>query len=503
MSRDGPVAGLVPSPFRRQFLAAPHPVAAPEGWSRARIGPLYVHAHPELGLARVRGPAGVEVVLLGFALDPGHPELDDAALAARVAASGTLDRIVAAAAELAGRWVLLVYAGGECCALNDPCGLRAVHYTRTDAGPWLASTPALLGTVLPLRPAPFADQFFRSEYRSRTVEHYVPSGVTLFEGVGHLVPNHYLRLGTGEQVRYWPTLPLRKQTLAQAVSRAAPLLRRLVQAGAARFPLALPLTGGWDSRILLAAARPLAGDLHAYTLVYRTLDDASPDVRIPRQMLSALGLEHHRIPCKEAPPPAFLAACRASVDDAHDDWAAIAWGLHREYPQHRVCLKGNGAEIARNVNFSPLRATPTPRAIAEQEFGGLPFALEALERWMGPAREACGRAGMDVLDLAYWEHRMGSWQARSQLELDMAQETFTPFNHRGLLLELLAVPVRDRDNPHARLWHALLRELWPELARWPVNPLSARARLRGAARRCADAVGVLALRRALRALLRR
>jgi len=481
----------VPTPFRRQFLAAPHPVAAPSGWTHVELGPLHVYAHPELGLARAAGADGLEVVLLGFALDPDHPELDDAGIAARIAAGRTLEDAIAASLHLAGRWVLLVAADGECHALNDACGLRMVHYTVAADGPYLASNPALLGTVVPLRSAPFHDEYLGSEYRRRTLEHYIPSGVTLFEGVGHLVPNHVLRVSTGEQVRYWPTQPLGTDSMEAGVARAAALLRRLVNVGAARFPLALPLTGGWDSRILLGAAQSQAADLFAYTLVYRDLDDRSPDVHIPREMLAAAGLRHHPIECTEAPSADFVAAYRAHADLAHDDWERIAWGMHRAYPRDRVCLKGNCAEIARNSYFSALRADPSARAIADHEFGGLPFARKALERWIGPAREVCAHVGMDVLDLLYWEHLMGSWQARSQLEWDTVQEAFTPFNHRPLLQALLAVPARDRDKPRVRLWHALLRALWPELAAWPVNPLPRRARLRRAARAWLKRLGVL------------
>ncbi|HKP74627.1 MAG TPA: hypothetical protein VJT67_03750, partial [Longimicrobiaceae bacterium] len=491
---------MLPDRFRRQFLAAPRPAAAFAAWRRVEIGGLHVHAHPDLGLACAGGDGeGVRVVLLGFAIDPDHPELDDAAIAARIAAGRTLEDAITAAVDLAGRWVLLVEAEGGLYALNDACGLRTVHYTVAEDGPYLASNPALLGTMLPLRPNAIAAEYLDSEYRRRTLEHWLPSGTTLFEGVGHLVPNHYLRVAAGEQVRYWPTRPLPSHPMRESVPRSAALLRRLLAAGAARFPLALPITSGWDSRILLGASRPLAGDLFAYTLVYRALNDASPDVRIPREMLRATGITHHTIECTAPAPEAFLEVYRKSVDLPHDDWARIAWGMHRGYPRERVCLKGNCAEIARNSYFSNVRADPTPRAIADQEFGGLPFAVEALERWIGPAREVCAAVGMEVLDLLYMEHLMGSWQARSQLEWDLVQEAYTPYNHRPLIVEMLGVPQRDRDKPAVRMWHALLRELWPELARWPVNPRPPIQRMRLAAHHLLDRMGVLPpLRRAYR-----
>lgn len=493
-----------PHLFRRQFFAAPRAVPGFDGWHAETLGPMHVRSHPELQLTRAGGGDGaLEVVLIGFALDPARPELDNAALARRLAVGAGIDDVVAAALDLAGRWALLVHAAGELYALHDACGLRMVHYTRGADGPLFASSPALLGRLAALTPAAHAHAYRQSRYRREGVEHWMPSGMTLFTGVGHLVPNHYLRASSAEQVRFWPVRPIGRLTPAESVARAALLLRALVQAAAARFPLALPISAGFDSRVVLAASQPLAAALYPYTLIYRDLNAQSADVRIPAQMLAGVGLPHHVIDCRRAPSPGFSVLYRDSVDDAHEDWERMAYGMDQEYPADRVALKGNGAEIARNTNYASLQPHPTAESIARFELGGaeLPFMTAAVERWFGPAKEASDRAGIDVLDLFYWEHRMGSWQARSQLEWDSVQEAYTPFSHRPLLEALLAVPWRDRKPPRYAVWKALIRALWPRLMEWPVNPLPLGKRLRSGVRNLMESAGLVGpLRRAYRAL---
>jgi hypothetical protein len=84
---------------------------------------------------------------------------------------------------------------------------------------------------------------------------------------------------------------------------------------------------------------------------------------------------------------------------------------------------------------------------------------------------------MDILDLFYWEHRMGSWQAQSQLEWDIVQEAYTPFNHRGLLELMLCVPAELRSAPNYPMYRMMMEALWPEVMGHPVNPSTVKQRL--------------------------
>ena len=65
---------------------------------------------------------------------------------------------------------------------------------------------------------------------------------------------------------------------------------------------------------------------------------------------------------------------------------------------------------------------------------------------------------------------MGSWQAMSQLEFDIVQEEYTPFNCRKLLGILLSAEMKYRQPPGYKLFRQIIFNLWPDLLKESINP---------------------------------
>ena len=51
-----------------------------------------------------------------------------------------------------------------------------------------------------------------------------------------------------------------------------------------RYNLSLPLTAGWDSRVLMSATKQIFSDIEFYTLKYRSQTESSQDIRIPARL---------------------------------------------------------------------------------------------------------------------------------------------------------------------------------------------------------------------------
>ena len=74
-------------------------------------------------------------------------------------------------------------------------------------------------------------------------------------------------------------------------------------------------------------------------------------------------------------------------------------------------------------------------------------------------------------NLFYWEQRCGNWAAMCQMEFDTAwNDIFTPFNCRNLLLDILSVDERYRKRPNHLLYRKIMKKLWPEVLKFPINP---------------------------------
>ncbi|MEX2639597.1 MAG: hypothetical protein WD266_02845 [Balneolales bacterium] len=462
--------------FRRQFLMTPLNCPSLDHWNRAAHGNFNVYAHPDTGLTTVTSAKCIrQATLIGYMIDPGNPKRTNADLLNDLLyRSGSVDDVADLLHPIAGRFVLILNIRGDHFIFHDPCGLRSVFYTRYRGQAHFGSQPTLFECVMPIRKSHRYYEFKVSGY-ARRAEPWLPSGYSLYEDIYHLIPNHRLQVSSLEQVRYWPVRKLQGKSLHQGVQEAADLLKKIIEAGNERFPLALPLTSGWDSRLLLAACRDIAHDIYFYTLQYGRLKTSSSDIKIPVKLLRSLGFKHHLIDCRKNADPDFSRVYRKNYQP-HESWEKMAWGMVETYPSDRVCVKGNGSEICRCFYYKSGRHEPIVSAeqLVETREGWeqLPFVHKQFSTWFTKTASAIGDLNIDILDLFYWEHRMGSWQAQYQLEWDIVQETFTPYSHRGLIEAMLGVSALYRCDPDYLLYKNMWEVLWPDVLRQPINPPS-------------------------------
>jgi len=467
--------------FARQFVLGPSHVEWLPGWQRLAVtSALYLTVHPDLPVLKVEAE-GRSVTLLGYILDPVNPAAGDREIVGRllgtVSSGGNWATFIAATADLGGRWILIVDDGRRVRLMTDPCGYRQVVFTPEGHGygVWCASQPGLLAEVLGLEPSPEAMEFIQL-YREAGpewlgAEYWWPGDTTPYDEIRHLLPNHYLDLGRGEATRFWPDRELPPLDLEEVVERNTRLLGGMIRSASARFELALAITGGKDTRLVLAASRPIADRLFYFTLRWGELTEASIDIAIPRRLLRRLGLTHHVIPCAEAMEPWFKRVYMRNVSTAHELYGTMAQALFYEYPRHRVCMKGNGIhvigvyeEFRKEVQSGVVDVETLLRMAKIPDH---PFARRALSRWKaGPRNNA------DVLSLFYWENREGKWQAMSQLEWDLVQETLVPYNCRSFLVNGLALDVRFQGGPLYLIHRRLTSFFWPDVLKEPINALT-------------------------------
>ena len=463
--------------FRRQFVLAPRAFAVLPSWPEFRVGPdLLLHVHPELEVTQAARP-GLELTLLGYVLDPHHPALSN-----REILTSLLDRVqewrevFEHTEPLGGRWVLILHGADEVVLFSDPAGLRQIFYTdETLPHTFCASQPATIAETLGLTFDATAVKEFLEPQVARDVEYWWPGDSSAYAGVRHLIPNHYLCLRDKSVHRFWPRRPLPRVRFQPCVTRCGSILQGLWGAARHRFALAHAITAGLDSRTVLAANRDGHRDVYYYTLLYRKLTEASPDVCVPARLLGRLDIPHHVIRWASALEGEFAAAYQRNVTTAHADWGRIIQGLHAEYPQDRVAVHGVCSEIARCGYYYEAEHYPqgeiTPRTLAHLAgMAETDFILRNLERWLVEAHSVERDYGIRILDLFYWEQRVGNWAAMAAAELDITQETFSPFNHREFLAAALGLEVKYRQEPHYRLYRRIIQSLWPEVLALPINP---------------------------------
>ena len=503
-----------PLQYRRQFLFGPHEVDLPEAWQRVPVaGGRTLHAHPDLPVTQ-RERGGVELTLLGYALDPHHPAHDDGDvlddLLGRV--DGAAD-VLAEADPLGGRWALVAADADGTLLFHDASGLRQVVHVCDGGGVWAASDTPLLGHAVDLVDDPEAvEEFVESSYFRRSKQAWWPGDRTRYVGVRALLPNHALDLDTGDVRRFWPSAPLVPQTLAGGVERGTAVLRGMMEAAARRSPLMIAMTAGLDSRVLLGACREIADRASFYTFVHYEIDRDYADVVVPQKLLGQLGLNHRVIDCitpetfTDSDDPAlaeYRSLYLSNTAVPHEVWGAISYSLSKAIGDDPMLVKSNCNATTKYLSkWRTKEPYITPKALAEgmarKFMKGDSFAFREITRWTADATEHARPRGYDPLNLFHIEQRMGRWQAADWLERDLDHETFDPANSREYYAALLGVPDEYRKPPK-RLHREMIRTMWPEALDVPINPVPLRVRLWTAVRPAFVATGALdVIKRAVR-----
>ena len=143
------------------------------------------------------------------------------------------------------------------------------------------------------------ERLVRQEGRSG----WIPGTLTAHRGVVRLLPNHALDLETFRQHRFWPDPMLFAGPpilLEDAAAEVASRMQAFAVAAATRFRTAVALTAGVDSRIVLAALRPVRDRIRCFTFS----TSGWVDREIPPRMCRAIGVPHQLLQPVPATPGA-------------------------------------------------------------------------------------------------------------------------------------------------------------------------------------------------------
>lgn len=470
-----------PTPHYRQFLVGPRVLPALNGWHVIALGDgLVAHIHPALQHEHLeRGTC--MLLLLGYMIDAHHPERDNTEILRDIATCSSPEEILAITSRLAGRWALLVAFGDRRLVIHDACGMRQVAYsTAATSESWIASDPRLIAKAQDLAVSPELDSLVSSLRRRNQEAYYLPGASALYDKVAYLLPNHYLDMGARQQIRFYPRGRLPEIGLEDAAARICQLLHNIIDGLFARYPLALALTGGIDSRVLLAASRRRAKDIFIYTVSHRPRREkaedmhSEPDIALAGQLMRHLALPHHVIPAGDSDETRLRSVLQEHTALPHDFNAAWIAGLLAKYPLHHITMNGACSEVIRTKwdrRSNPARWTGKRLADEFWDAGGHAAACRALDSWLDGARSAAMQSGIEVLDLAHWELKLGRWLSQLLLEQDLAAETVSPFNCREVLEIGLSVDWQSRSySTNYALHRRFIEKMWPACLDIPIGP---------------------------------
>jgi hypothetical protein len=355
-------------------------------------------------------------------------------------------------------------------------GLLSCFFAAARGELWASSSPALLASIVggdPAAPTPRLERAQRIDW--------FPLPQSGIPGVRRLLPSQTLPLdGRAEpEPRRLPAAARARPYAELLESLEAQLVGALRNVAGLHDTLYLPLTGGFDSRLLLAAAVKSGVEVSTYTYVKPDPLMAYADRTLPPVLAGAAGVSHRFIdrgPLSHDRLEAFDAHTARHCVEVDRDY--LAYGQWDQLGPPGVVLRGGVFEIGRCYYWRKLHARGDRGAAVAEAFHPDPQQAAAIAEWVRWC-ERHPEPGLDWRDRFYLEQRLAGWLGSLEQALDLtAHERIHLANCHDFISTLLELPVEVRL---ASRHHVdLIRRMAPALldvpfdARMPVRERAGR-----------------------------
>lgn len=409
---------------------------------------------------------GKYIVLIGDIFDCNEPSKRNSDIAADIFnACNQIEECIDYCKGYGGRWVIIFRNSGGIHIFQDACGLRSVFYCGSKKK--ICSQYELFSKEEQGDVNSDAVEYIQTA-KKKSEEYCWILAETPYSNIKRLLPNHYYSILQNKLTRFWPKAEYRDKEVEEAVKEAGFILKNSMEAFSNRYHLEISITAGLDTRMLLASALHIASTkFDMVTHVNHKTGKGETDLSVATIICEELNLNHRIIQYDSEVDASY----KSSLEDKHELWHRIDYMMSRTMSDKDILIKGSCAEIARN-SFGLLKNSSLTADILCNLYGipATNWSVAVIDKWLKDTRLFCDKYGYKLIDLFYWEHRMGCWQAMCMNESDYYFETFTPFNNRKLIEVLLSVNEKKRIPPKYELYVKLINKLSDKCAEFPINP---------------------------------
>jgi hypothetical protein len=449
-----------------QYLLSRGQAAVPEPYQTVEIGGQQVSFDRRFRCCELRDASGrIFATLIGFAYHKRRRGFLPAGLTVfefDVDEAKIFEQDVIP--DLAGAFLLITHGQLPRRLYLDPGGSLPIVYSseHESAG---ASAAMLLDE--PSYIAQFDHDLYKAMIEREGAGGWISGTLTAHKGIRRLLPNHYLDLENWRAKRYWPQVGDFKSWMKfdQAVSVVAESLRAFTEAVCKEFHMAMTLTAGFDSRLMLASARHARDVCSFFTF---TSAGSEIDVHTAQRLSERFQLQHRVIPVREASGSEELMWDRAVGDCVVEknrlthptlrmvDAEGIMTGMYGELGRCRLYRQD-----LREINSTTIDSR---FIVSRLTLPSYPPSDENMVEWFSGVASLPNSV---ILDLAFLELKFGSWAMGQHPIQNALKLHFFPFSQRDVLQSFMAVEPSEKGTE--RLFRSCIERLWPELNEVPVN----------------------------------
>lgn len=382
---------------------------------------------------------------------------------------------------IAGRYVIIIGINDSIRIYPDAANARSTYYTTDNL--IIGSHPNLIN-----------DNF---SYEKDPLHEEVPLlSVTLdyspYKNIRRALPNYYVDMDTHSSTRFYPRDKNKYTHLSeeQRLEMLEHLWKSQLKYYNSKYEnIVLSLSGGNDSRLSLAMAREYNKKIKTFT--YTTKEDdtgensqfskiMSLDQYVVKQILKDVDL-NHRFFYTQDKSIRLTAQDKETLDRntiKHHGRPMLPYYLHA-FPEEKVLhIRTSVLEITTAYYYKTDKKNHVSSARNTMKNGFKKFfgvvGEDAIDQKLDETLERLkyGENTYDyhILDLYFWENRIGAWHTEVLNETDSAFDTLLPFNHRALIEVASSFPLPIRRSE--QIFKELINRNHPVLNFYGLNQKS-------------------------------
>jgi hypothetical protein len=453
-----------PADMVGQFLLGKTEVQALASWSKQQIGRWILHWHPRLPVTQIRSKDGSDVGwLMGIAVDAEGQVLPALwQLGFNCNEADSADRFESALNGLGGRFAAVFLTSRNQRFYLDASGSLAAVYCEEHQV--VASSCNLVLQVGDLQQNFALVQAFGLPQR----DGYFPFELTPWSGIARLLPNHYLDLNNWVRKRHWPNGRLLDPTRHpdEVIHDIARLVEAFISGVTKLAAAQIPLTAGYDTRVLLACSRPSLRSIHFFTSPIPDVN-ARMDCAYGRRIARKFGLDYSALTWKNASEQE-IESWIYRTGTCVVDRITRCTRTDQQLDPARFTLLGVGGEVGRGYFWLPDDVPSRPisgdELVQRFKFPPVEVVIQEASNWLNqlPTSDL-----LEKLDLFYIEQRLGCWAGPAMYGPLYDRFLMYPFNSRRIYELMLSLPQDYRREE--RMPIDLIRLKWPELLEFSFN----------------------------------
>jgi hypothetical protein len=447
---------------------AKEPIAELSSWNTLRISSYFLYAHPDLDINHAEDQSR-SIALIGSIFDPNDADKDNSFITKDIlSVAKDIETIFSSIKRYAGSYILIYHDEKDFVIWSDARAVQEIYYCTENNLIICGSQPNLIAKFSNPFRIPSSDPQLLDFYNNHLWDSRWVGDETYFEGIKHLLPNHYLDINKLQIHRYWPNEFINPLCLEDAVTKSCTYLQGIMRAIVNRHSVMMAVTGGTDSRTLLAASKGILKDI--YYFVNRT-DYDDPDITIPKNIFNKIDrkFQVHDVP--KHVDDIFRKVYFNNTFLANERLLPSIYNILFKDHSNKILILGVG-EIGRTFYGLEPKKLNSYRAAYKLGYTKSAYVIDQCEKYLTEMLPVAKKFGVNPMIILYWEQRLGNWAATRNSESKIAIDKIDPYNSHLLNEIFLGVDERYKDYQAdlCILFREIIRSMWPELLDYPVNP---------------------------------